>query len=222
MAMDYWCALWFWPIEKAELLPSRQEMLLELSLILQGDLFTTAQPKIEQQLLFPDTAPKQNFLELVDEHGFVDINELCDQNGHLGLVRELTGRYRFFHWELSFADIFADNGGFDLILGNPPWLKVEWNESGIMGDANPLFVLRKDSASKLAEMREETLHRLKLHQAYLADFEGSIGTINFLNSLQNYSILKGVQTNLYKCFLPQAWLIGNLTAVSGFLHPEGI
>ncbi len=222
MAMDYWCALWFWPIEKADLLPSRQEMLLELSLILQGDLFTSATPKVEQLSLFPDTAPKQNFLELVDEHGFVDINELCDKNEHLGLVRELAGSYRFFHWELAFADIFADNGGFDLILGNPPWLKVEWNESGIMGDANPLFVLRKDSATKVAEIREETLKKLKLYEAYLAEFEAATATQNFLNALQNYSLLAGMKANLYKCFLPQAWMIANQIAVSGFLHPEGI
>ena len=50
-------------------------------------------------------------------------------------VRRLTERYRFFHWHLEFPDVFrlpADNatpdnpetgwnGGFDLVLGNPPW-----------------------------------------------------------------------------------------------------
>jgi hypothetical protein len=44
-----------------------------------------------------------------------------------------------------------------------------------------------------------------------------------LNGLQNYPLLKGMQTNLYKCFLPLAWMIGKQDAgVSGFLHPEGI
>lgn len=37
-AMDYWCALWFWPIDKADLLPSRQEFFFEMSLILEGDI----------------------------------------------------------------------------------------------------------------------------------------------------------------------------------------
>lgn len=40
--------------------------------------------------------------------------------------------------------------------------------------------------------------------------------------MQNYPLLKGVQTNLYKCFLPQAWMVGNASSVAGFLHPEGI
>lgn len=35
-AMDYWCALWFWPIDKANLLPTRSEFLFDMSLILEG------------------------------------------------------------------------------------------------------------------------------------------------------------------------------------------
>ena len=45
---------------------------------------------------------------------------------------------------------------------------------------------------------------------------------NFLNAQQNYPVLRGVQTNLYKCFLPQAWRLGAQKGVAGFLHPEGI
>ena len=36
--MDYWCALWFWPIDKADLLPSRQEFFFDMSLILEGNI----------------------------------------------------------------------------------------------------------------------------------------------------------------------------------------
>jgi len=32
-------------------------------------------------------------------------------------------RERFFHWELEFPEVFAE-GGFDCVLGNPPWDKV--------------------------------------------------------------------------------------------------
>ncbi len=42
-AMDYWCALWFWPIEKAEQLPTRREFLLEMSLILEGGVVSVSQ-----------------------------------------------------------------------------------------------------------------------------------------------------------------------------------
>ncbi len=36
-------------------------------------------------------------------------------------VDELSRRYRFFHWHLAFPEVFA-RGGFDVVLGNPPWI----------------------------------------------------------------------------------------------------
>ena len=80
LVMDYWCALWFWPIEKAELLPSRAEFLLDLSLILEGNVFETTPSVGEQVLMFPDTMPQQQAQKLVDEFGFVDVDRLCREN----------------------------------------------------------------------------------------------------------------------------------------------
>lgn len=42
--------------------------------------------------------------------------------------------YRFFHWCVEFPEVFANEGGFDVMCGNPPWdkIKVEdknWFES---------------------------------------------------------------------------------------------
>ncbi|MFC1641757.1 Eco57I restriction-modification methylase domain-containing protein [Myxococcota bacterium] len=34
---------------------------------------------------------------------------------------ELAEQYRFFHWHLQFPQVFA-KGGFDVVLGNPPWI----------------------------------------------------------------------------------------------------
>ena len=222
LVMDYWCALWFWPIEQADLLPGRAEFLLDLTLILEGNLYETDQADPGGQLrIFPDTRPRQLSIEMVDEFGYVNVDRLCRDNPRLGLVQRLADRYRFLHWELQFASLFADRGGFDLVLGNPPWLKVEWNEGGVMGDHDPLFILRGLSAAQLAEKRKDTLARYNLLSDYLSAFEEAAATQNFLNGLQNYPQLKGMQTNLYKCFLPQAWMVGSLGGVAGFLHPEG-
>ncbi|MFC1835641.1 hypothetical protein ACFL2Q_13045 [Thermodesulfobacteriota bacterium] len=222
LVMDYWCSLWFWPIEKAELLPTREEYLLDLMLILEGNLFNGGPKEAEQTTMFPDTMPKQHALQLVDEFGFVDVDNLCSEIERLSLVTELAERYRFLHWELEFADIFADRGGFDLLLGNPPWIKVEWKEAGVMGDAEPLFVLKKLSSPALVKLRAETIDKYGLRSAYLGANEEAEALQAFLNGLQNYPVLGGIQPNLYKCFLPQAWMIGTNVALSGFLHPEGV
>lgn len=221
LVMDYWCALWFWPIQKADMLPSRAEYLLDLTLILEGNLYEAEEKG--QIPLFPDTRPKQLSLDLFDELGYVNVDKLCREHKRLKHVKALSEQYRFLHWELEFADLFEKHGGFDLVLGNPPWIKVEWNEGGVLGDAEPLFMLRKLSASAIAEIRNETLKKYNLKASYLSVFEDAEGTQNFLNSLQNYPLLKGMQTNLYKCFLPQAWMVNQQNdGVSGFLHPEGI
>ena len=222
LAMDYWCALWFWPIQSAHLLPTREEFHLDMMLILEGSGVQMVEEETLQKELFPETQPIEDAKAMQDEHGFVDVDDRCEKIPRLGLVADLAERYRFHHWELHFADVFAQRGGFDLILGNPPWLKVEWNESGVLGDAQPLFILRKFSASKQATLREETLAKFGLTDTYYEEYEGAAGTQNFLNGEANYPLLKGVQTNLYKCFLPQAWLISSEVGVSGFVMDFGV
>jgi len=222
LTMDYWCALWFWPIEKADLLPTRSEFIFDLTLILEGNLYNPETDEKGQILLFPDTRPKQMSLFMMDKLGYINIDKLCKENKRLGLVTKLDAKYRFLHWELEFANLFQTKGGFDLVLGNPPWIKVEWNEGGIMGDKEPAFVLQKLTASKLAEKRQDVIDKYNLKTDYLTVYEEAAATQNFLNGLQNYPLLKGMQSNLYKCFLPQAWMVAKESGVSSFLHPEGI
>jgi hypothetical protein len=44
-----------------------------------------------------------------------------------------------------------------------------------------------------------------LQEAWTDELQEAEGTPKFLNAVQNYPLLKGVQTNLYKCFMPLAW-----------------
>ena len=223
LVMDYWCALWFWPIEQANLLPGRAQYLFDLTLLLEGNLFEAEQAGPGGQMqMFPDTRPQQMSIDMVDEFGYVNVDKLCRENPRLELVQQLANRYRFHHWELHFASVFATRGGFDLILGNPPWIKVEWNEGGLLGDYEPLFILRNYSASSLTAKREETLAKYTIWPEYLGEYAQFAGSQNFLNGLQNYPLLKGMQANLYKCFLPLAWHVCNNDGVAGFVHPEGV
>lgn len=223
LAMDYWCALWFWPLEKADMLPSREEYLFELSLIIQGEVFESDSEKYtDGNLPGMTNPPAQQKIKFDPQLGRVNVDKLCEKLERLQLARELAEKYRFLHWELEFSDIFADLGGFDLILGNPPWIQVSWNEGGVLGDHEPLFVLKNLSAPKLATLRHETIKRLGLMPKYLSAYEEAEGTQLFLNAKQNYSDLQGMKANLYKCFLPQAWRYGKDGGISGFLHPEGV
>ena len=218
LVMDYWCALWFWPIQEADKLPSRDEFLMDLTLILEGTVYENVPAVGEQILLIPDNRPKQQEIDFTNEFGYVNVDALCNSIERLALVRNLNDKHHFHHWELVFADL----GGFDLNIGNPPWIKIKWNEGDLLGDYDPLFVIRNVSASQLAVMREETIEKRDIRGEYLDECVAFEGMQNFLNAFQNYPVLKGTQSNLYKCFLPQAWHIGKERGVSGFLHPEGV
>jgi hypothetical protein len=248
LVMDYWCALWFWPITQSESLPTREQWWMEIGAILEGnivdvtlqhelDLDSSLQPspvisgeKHQPHLLdAPGNAelfPTSSFIpqpsSLHDKYGQLRISKLRKNFPRICTVEAAASRLRFFHWELAFADVFASRGGFDLVLGNPPWLKIEWNEAGILGEVNPLFAIRKLNATEISKLRADAFARFPgLQEAWTAELEEAEATQNFLNATQNYPLLKGMKANLYKCFLPLGWKLNGNSGVAGFLHPEG-
>ena len=124
---------------------------------------------------------------ITDEIGMLDLEKLFEQFPRLRFVDELARRHRFHHWELAFADLFygagADGkarGGFDLVLGNPPWIKVEWEERGVLGERNPAFALQKLPASELSKQRAAAFERHPgLRDAWIAEAEEAEATQAF-------------------------------------------
>ena len=241
LVMDYWCALWFWPITESAKLPSREEWWLEIGAILEGNVVDLAPQRgldfsepAEPQQLFPEVqgqlfaavqpvlATRPAGANLHDKFGQLRISRLRQNFPRIEQIEAVATKQRFLHWELCFADVLLQRGGFDLILGNPPWLKVEWNEAGILGEKNAVFSVRKVSASDLAKLRAQAFADFPgLQAAWTEELQEAEGTQNFLNAVQNYPLLKGVQTNLYKCFMPLAWRLNSAQGVTGLLHPEG-
>ena len=246
LVMDYWCALWFWPIRGSGELPSREQWWMEVGAILEGNVVDlTPQPQFDFALV-SEPQPELPVLEtttqlsllgpgpqtesasdptgpnLHDRFGQLRISRLREHFPRIETVEDCATAARFLHWELHFADVFVRRGGFDLVLGSPPWIKVEWKEAGILGEKNPLFAIRKFSASDLGKLRDEAFTTYPgLQDAWTAELEQAEATQNFLNGTQNYPLLKGMQTNLFKCFLPLGWRLTGNRGVAAYLHPEG-
>lgn len=223
-AMDYWCALWFWPIDKADLLPTRSEFLFDMSLILEGTI-ASVNVNAGQLSFFGTTEMEQLSMDIIDTYGtdtIVDIPRLRQENPRLDLAARIAEQNKFMHWELEFADLFAERGGFDLIIGNPPWIKIEWNEQSVLSDTHPMFAVKKLTATQTTHKRAEALENAVTRKMYFSEYEMLSGEQAFLNAVQNYADLKGQQTNLFKCFLPQSWMFSSKNGVSAFVHPEGV
>lgn len=219
LVMDYWCALWFWPVTGAEDLPTREEWWFDLETLILGN--ATLAP-VAATDFFPETMPQQNidFSIERDRYGHVNLDALLENNPRLKRAQGIAGALRFFHWELEFADLFSTRGGFDLILGNPPWIKVEWNEKALLAEYSPLFALRKLSAKEAADRREAVFTATPgSREDYIVECAGQAGMQAFLNATQNFPQLVGQKANLYKCFLPVVWRFGR--GIQALLHPEG-
>lgn len=226
-AMDYWCALWFWPIDKADLLPTRSEFLFDMGLILEGTMESvkvTDSVKGGQMTLFP-TEMEELALDIIDTYGtdtVVDIPRLRKENPRLDLAARIAEQNHFMHWELEFADLFAERGGFDLIIGNPPWILLGWKDANILCEYSPVMAIESLSKHQISNKRDDMLSIEKVRKEYVAEYINIAGTQSFLGAYQNYGVLTGGSINLYKNFLPQSWLFGKKDGIMAFIHQENI
>jgi hypothetical protein len=203
LALDYWCALWFWPIPQAGQLPERADFLADLAGLLAGENDFEKPP--EQLGLFePPPEPKQvHFADITAP----SVADLAAANPRLQIVAEVAEWQHFHHWELAFTEVFAGRGGFDLIVGNPPWVKPDFDEAGLLSDYDPIIALRGMSATQVAKMLKEIAKNSPIKESYFEEFEEQTGNKNYLGALTNYPLLIG-RANLYKCFITRSLMLG--------------
>ena len=214
--MDLWVCLWAWPLAESALLPDRKTWIAAVEGVLGLEPAALAgQEELEKAQLDllldapaePTEAPRPS-----------DASAL--RAGLWPVVEKTRARLRPFHWELEAPEVFLRRGGFDLVIGNPPWLKLQWNEQGLLEELEPRLALDGTSASDVAKRRAEVLSTPERVKEYLAEAAQTQGAMGYLNAAINYPLLQGVQTNLYKCFLTRAWDLGMGT--SALIHQEGV
>ncbi|MFM9451720.1 Eco57I restriction-modification methylase domain-containing protein [Streptomyces europaeiscabiei] len=136
-------------------------------------------------------------------------------------ARDVAKAQGFFHWELEFAQVFA-RGGFDLQVGNPPWVRPQWQEDLVLAELEPWFVLtERPGAAEWRLRRAEVLEAASGNREYflgeLASHEGSAST---LGSPGVYPLLVGTQGDLYRAFMTQVWRHMAPRGSAGVIHPD--
>ncbi len=240
-AMDAWCALWCWPLDKVDELPDRSEFLFGLSMVLEGgmtdsgEVFTPSHSQLgpRQGEMFNTVLEAANggdsLFEVKEVPAFkqarlfheVNVDTLVSQTPWLQTAGEVASRLRFAHFDLLFADVLRERGGFDLMIGNPPWLKPTWNDTLILGDMDPTFIVRGYSAKETEDAKEKFLADSSRRKPYLDAFVATSGAINASASGQMMPYVGAGQNNLYKCFID---LTFRLTAPKGraaLIHQDG-
>lgn len=222
LVMNAWCALWFWPLDAfgASAPPGREEWISTMEDILGLDL---GEVTLEGQLDFGMTLDELTALErrLAAGGKLQPVSEVIEAHPWLKLVIALAEREGFFHWELEFGNVFK-HGGFDLQVGNPPWVRPEWSELLTLAEVDPWFAITPRLGEKeLSEKREELLSDPESRAAYSADVGVARPTSAFLSDATARPIMAGLHTNLYLLFVDLTWSHRAPNGVVGLLHPSG-
>lgn len=147
--------------------------------------------------------------------------------GHLTLSAEqqeelerLRAVNHFFHWPLEFPEVFAE-GGFDCVLGNPPWEKVEMDEQ-------EFFAGRDDDIARLpGDRRKRAIAALQASDPPLwCEFQTALravgNTTKFVKISGRLPLTGSGRINLYALFAEQDRSLLKPTGRCGVVVPTGI
>ena len=221
--MDVWCAIWSWPLTIDKEPPDWDQWVGGLEAVLGIQVKETAAERRGQLSIGRDTSWQ--------ELGFAEENDLLLSRavavGHayrqfpwLCVAQEIAQQQGFFHWALDFGPVFA-TGGFDLQVGNPPWVRPDWDEAGVLAEFDPWWQLAdKSTESAKKQKRTELLYEQGELSVFLDERAEQAGVAENLGSAIDRPLLSGLRTDLYRCFMERTWRLMAANGTVGLIHPE--
>ena len=143
-------------------------------------------------------------------------------------ARSVADREGFLHWEAAFPGVWQrwqeeqPVGGFDAVIGNPPWDRIKLQEVEWFATRSPELALAPTAAA-----RKTGIQQLRDKGAPLADeFDAAKERADKLGELirasGNYPLLGGGDINLYSLFVERAMGLIKPDGFVGLLTPSGI
>lgn len=240
LAMDYWCALWFWEYDDAASLPTRKEYWLDIEALL--DVDNNALDNRTRQAL--NRAGSDIVSEDAEEYGRMTEEEsqivtrtqeeiltgthvattlFADEEPlRLKIADRLAKRYQFFHPMLEFIEVFWLRDGFDVICGNPPWLPIQFKDVNVMSEKYPEVVIRKTTAPQVRALKNRFFESSVQKNIYVAEEVESECTKTFIGTINNYPLLSGQKPDLYKAVLENSLSLLSSSGSCGLVHPESV
>ncbi|MEV4173843.1 class I SAM-dependent DNA methyltransferase [Nonomuraea sp. NPDC049709] len=162
----------------------------------------------------------KEFEETIPHFMGMDLGNPEDRFPWLRAVRDIAKEQGFLHWELEFALVFA-NGGFDLQVGNPPWVQPKWNSASELAEFDPWFAVVGSNSHPDAVERRSAILANESACAELGWRSSMLsGVSSFIGSEANYPENGTDQTDLYLAFISRVWQNAHHLGISGMVHSE--
>jgi hypothetical protein len=222
--MDAWAALWFWPLTDTDGVgPPTLDQWIEACQALLGREPEARKSNQSQRSL--GDASNWDELNAAEElnlgfAGAVNVDDVLSKHKWLKVCETVAEQQGFFHWGLDFATVFA-RGGFDLQLGNPPWVRPRTDVDALLAEGDPWWQLAlKPSETARNARRAKTLNLPGIRDLVVSATADMVVAAEYLGSAQAYPLLVGLQPDLYRCFMGKTWKNSSNKGIVALIHPE--
>ncbi|MER6432615.1 N-6 DNA methylase [Streptomyces sp900105245] len=152
-------------------------------------------------------------------------------------IIRLTQQYRFFHWHLEFPEVFSVPesgagvqpgtswvGGFDAVVGNPPWERIKLQEQEFFADRSPEIAKATNAAARkraIARLKDDPDGHL-LFKEFEAAKSRAEGESHFLRISGRYPLTGRGDINTYAVFSETDRTLTGPRGRTGVIVPTGI
>ncbi len=133
----------------------------------------------------------------------------------------LARDYALFHWELAFPQVF-ERGGFDVVLGNPPWERVKLQEQEFFASRDDAIAGARNAAERKRLIAELPVRDPELWEDWNRDSRVAQGTSHFVRQAGRYPLCGKGDVNTYALFAEHNWRLIGPRGRAGFIVPSGI
>jgi hypothetical protein len=141
-------------------------------------------------------------------------------------VEKAAAEFRFLHWHLAFPEAMQA-GGFDCVLGNPPWERIKLQEKEFFAARSEAIATAPNKATRerlIQELRAETASladRLLVEEFELAKREAE-GSGEFIRGSGRFPLTAVGDLNTYALFAEHFLNLIAPAGRSGVIVPTGI
>ena len=133
----------------------------------------------------------------------------------------LSSEQRFFHWPLEFPEAMED-GGFDIILSNPPWDRVKLQEQEFFAERDARIAVAPNKAARERLIRELPSSNPELHREYVEALRGAGGSSSIMRHSRRFPLTGLGDINTYAVFTELCRELVRSGGRSGIIVPTGI
>ncbi|ARS40724.1 hypothetical protein CA265_14090 [Sphingobacteriaceae bacterium GW460-11-11-14-LB5] len=139
----------------------------------------------------------------------------------LKMATELSAQHKFFHWPLEFPDVF-ENGGFDVILGNPPWERIKLQKEEYFATRDSAIANAANGSARTRMIKELKELNPTLFKAFEGAVHDSESVGKFLRFSGRYNLTAVGDINTYSVFSELARSLIHESGRVGIIVPTGI